>query len=771
MRSYLYLPYTIDIINEDTVLLPPDDELCMIYVLSGVVSLSCAPGQLLHEMDIYSHSAPQNPLQLSINGAVAVIRMDQAFAAACNDFKLFSVHLDSSDHTGNNYTRLNQRLLHMINDYFSDPLPPKAQLYDNGKRLIEDIINYFPCTEAPQSVRISQMKYILYHCYTRSLTLDELSAELGISPQYVSVYIRQFLQLPLTSWLMARRLKAAEGYLRYTDESITEIVSKCGFANFNAFNRAFHHQHGASVTAAAFRREHRHRGIPLAVSDHESYAAAQLLYTKYRQALPDIRQGLSHSHVTVEKSTRSFTLAPMPPADIIQFGIQDLISARQMEYMKYIRQYIPVRYVRFGGLLELIDYDEDSQTYVFQQVEKILLNLISMEIYPIITFIVSPKTDILPRFNALMEWLCASFGLRRIRDWQFEYILDSEYRVKTHPETRELNAMAEVISEITRCVREVSPDIKIGNGMFNTNFPVDFGEALLPYLKQIPPDFFSLQLYASIIPGQPSDLRVVQDYTITANRFVIYQKIKTYRNIILNTYPDREIPLYAQICFSLLKNNILNESLFAGAFLLSNMLICQKYVSHFTLPIMDDTCHFTYKYNARPYQGIYSLLTANGIPKPLFFAIRLLGDCGNLRIDQSDNYLIATDIDRSITILLVHYIHPDRFYCLHPQNLEPGDIYTIFSGAQPKVFDITLTDPDSDSYVVEEWTLDQEHGSVFDLWLGSNNTRHLSLDIIEHIRENVHPGYQYYQLRTPHRIVLHKELKPHEIRLIRLKPQ
>ena len=182
MRSYLYLPYTIDIFNSDTVLSPPDDELFIIYVLYGAVALSGPSGQVLHEMDIYTDSALANPLQLTINGAAAVIRIDYAFVASCNDFRLFSIHLDSSDHTGNNYARLNQRLLHITNDYFSEPLPSQTLLYNNAKQLLEDIISHFPCTDAQQPERTSRMKYLLYHCYTRSLTLDELSAELGISP-------------------------------------------------------------------------------------------------------------------------------------------------------------------------------------------------------------------------------------------------------------------------------------------------------------------------------------------------------------------------------------------------------------------------------------------------------------------------------------------------------------------------------------------------------------------------------------------------------------
>lgn len=773
MRSYLYLPYTIDIFDKNTLLSPADDELCIIYVLSGVVTICGCPGRTLHEMDIFSDNSLPFPQRLDIRGAAAVIRLDHSFVASCNDFKLFFVRLDSSDHTKNNYTQLNRLLMQLTHDYFSVPLPSRDQLYANGKKLIEEIFTHFPWTLSPAPARSNQMKYLLYHCYPRTLTLTELSAELKISPQYASVYTKHFLQMPLTSWLTARRLKAAQGYLKYTDDSITDIVAKCGFANFNAFNRAFHAQHGSSATAAIFRAHNRNTDIPLSVSDHPDYLPARRLYDKYRQALPQVRTDISRSQVSINTDTRRISLLEMPPADIIQFGINDLISARQVEYMKYIRQYIPIRYVRFGGLLELMEISEDTGTYTFQEAEKVLLNLIRMEVYPIITFIVSPKADIAARFRAFMDWLCPTFGLRRIRNWQFEYILDGEYRMKAHPDPGELTAMAAVIETITRCVKEVSPDIKVGNGMFNTNFPVDFGEALLPYLQkaQVIPDFFALQLYASVLTKPQPDLRTAQEYTISANRYAIYQKIKTYRNIIRNTFSDRDIPLYAQICFSLLKNNILNESLFAGAFLLDNMLKAQKYVSHFTLPIMDDSCHFIYKYNDRPYQGIFSLLTANGIPKPLFFAIRLLQDCGNLLIDRSEDYLVTTDIDRSISILLVHYIHPDRFYCLHPQNLKPKDIYTVFSNPQPKSFDITLTSPAAGSYLVEEWCLDTKHGSVFDLWLNSGNAQHLPLDIVEHIKESVHPGYTYYQLKTREKIVLHEELSPHEIRLIRMRPQ
>ncbi len=120
---------------------------------------------------------------------------------------------------------------------------------------------------------------------------------------------------------------------------------------------------------------------------------------------------------------------------------------------------------------------------------------------------------------------------------------------------------------------------------------------------------------------------------------------------------------------------------------------------------------------------------------------------------------------------MLNYVHPTSFYCGHPKQLLPKDFYTIFPKQPQKKFELSLSPAKAESYLVEEWLLNKEHGSIFDLWLSSNNVSALSLNTIQHLKNNVHPSFRYYRLKADESLTLHEKLSAHEVKLLRLTPE
>lgn len=767
MEPYIFLPFYIDILDTSGHIDIHSNEQCLCYVFSGQVMLE--DGSFLHRADICSASASFFA-KLSDNAKLAVIYIENTFLSSCNDYHLFYPHLDSRTDTRHNYMRLAYHIQTLCREYFAVPSPDAKTLIAPAKTLVFELLTAFSHTDSDRPTLQNHLEYLINYHYNDSLTLEALALESQKTAQYLSVYIKRQTGRTLTGALTAKRLAASEYYLRYTKFPITEIISLCGFSNFNVFNKAFKNHYG--VSASLLRKKYSPDVcLPAFAAGHPGFFHAQKLYAQnYEEILPSSNTHDVYKKIQIDR----FSGSAVVPVDILHLSLKNnILTATALDYLKYIQQSIPLKMIRVNGLLDIAANDFASNGYIFIHAEEILINLIQLNLRPIISFIIEPESGIVRKFLAFFQFILGAFGLSRIQNWQFEYNIANWLRVSNDNTEKNIHACAWMIKEITEAVKAASPDIKIGTSIFNSNFPTDANEALLRHLKafNIIPDFFSFQLYASCLETPQTDFRNASDYHLSTNRFYIYQKIQTYEHLIKSIFKKKTWQVYAHICCTLLKSNIINETLFAGTFLLMNILKAGELVDHYILPIPDDSCHFTYQPNSHIFHGINSLLTDKGLPKPLFFAVKLLCRCGNLKIAASDSYLISMDTDYTITVLMLNYVHPTSFYCGHPKQLLPKDFYTIFPKQPQKKFELSLSPAKAESYLVEEWLLNKEHGSIFDLWLSSNNVSALSLNTIQHLKNNVHPSFRYYRLKADESLTLHEKLSAHEVKLLRLTPE
>lgn len=90
--------------------------------------------------------------------------------------------------------------------------------------------------------------YIQEH-YGRNISRQEIAEAVGISQNYLSEIFTRELGLPPWEYLNRYRIKRAKELLRRTDESITAIAARVGFADSAYFSRVFRKQVGRSPRA------------------------------------------------------------------------------------------------------------------------------------------------------------------------------------------------------------------------------------------------------------------------------------------------------------------------------------------------------------------------------------------------------------------------------------------------------------------------------------------------------------------------------------------
>lgn len=84
----------------------------------------------------------------------------------------------------------------------------------------------------------SSMNYIDTHL-DEPLTLEQIAAVAAMSPSYFSQLFKSLNGFSPWEYIVEKRIELAEMLLLSTEESVLDIVFKCGFNNTTNFNRAF----------------------------------------------------------------------------------------------------------------------------------------------------------------------------------------------------------------------------------------------------------------------------------------------------------------------------------------------------------------------------------------------------------------------------------------------------------------------------------------------------------------------------------------------------
>ena len=80
--------------------------------------------------------------------------------------------------------------------------------------------------------------YIFRHLHT-VITLDDLAAEMGLSPAYLSVLFKKETGLPLADFIQVQRIEEAKSLLRFSEYRISEIGAHLSFSSQSYFTSVF----------------------------------------------------------------------------------------------------------------------------------------------------------------------------------------------------------------------------------------------------------------------------------------------------------------------------------------------------------------------------------------------------------------------------------------------------------------------------------------------------------------------------------------------------
>lgn len=94
--------------------------------------------------------------------------------------------------------------------------------------------------------------YINQHLYS-TLSLHDVSAYIGVTPQYLTTLFKQETGMPLYNYIQYKKIEEAKALIKYTSKSFTVIANALGYSSIAHFSNAFKANIG--MTPSQYRRK------------------------------------------------------------------------------------------------------------------------------------------------------------------------------------------------------------------------------------------------------------------------------------------------------------------------------------------------------------------------------------------------------------------------------------------------------------------------------------------------------------------------------------
>ncbi|HPE92372.1 MAG: AraC family transcriptional regulator [Sphaerochaeta sp.] len=123
--------------------------------------------------------------------------------------------------------------------------------------------------------KIYEITSYMHSHFEEDLPLAEIALKFSISPFYLSRQFKEVTGTTYITYLQLVRVRNAQNLLLYSNTSIRDICSRCGFSSFSQFNRVFHKY--CNMNPTEFRKDVNHQSqLLLRQSDPERNAHASL---------------------------------------------------------------------------------------------------------------------------------------------------------------------------------------------------------------------------------------------------------------------------------------------------------------------------------------------------------------------------------------------------------------------------------------------------------------------------------------------------------------
>ena len=737
---------------------------------------------------------PQDDFSVTIPDArtcaAAFISFQYNFFLKNIPYAIEGLNLDEKNYTPEMYDTIFFRTVDFIDKYFIESENQDAYRNLNANDYVcflQEVCSggeHRASTSDKKAQRIFHIKDYVERNYTSSITLNDLAAELKLTPQYLATFIRKNMNMTFNQMLYKIRLSYAVRDLVDTSDSITHIAFNYGFPNLASFNRIFKSVY--KKTPLNYRTQYKKNMAYLDILPPDIYD-----YEKSREIFHQCHLKTPGSAPQPEDLTvgePSSVHIPHIWTRILNLGYgKELNDFTLHEHINTVIENFSFEYGRIYGLFhpDLITYNEEEHTWNYHRVDTLLDILKYFHLKP---FIVLGKPEPVfgedgqpvymytnqdfpdfPRaFRSFINHCRQRYSLEYLEQWIFEFsynMVEEGYFSKNQFYYTFLKNSAEAY----RILKGISPAIQFGGpGHRLAQSEQPLFHLLNCWTKEgIRPDFITVNAFAmerSSLKPLPTQHRYSTDPSIHRTHLLSLRET-------LKNYYETDLPIYIiELGFTFMTKRYLADSRFSACYVLNNMIELYDLCQGAALPTVSDL-HYMRLGLGGLLCGGNGLITVDGIKKPVFFALMCLKNLGKTLCRQGPGYVITHHKNQDYRIILWNYKHPNNYFCAHFDYKITGENYEhIYNDDTDKEYTLRLGQLKSGKYFIIEYTMTKEYGSILDKWQQCGTEVPLLPPMIAKLKLQTEMDFSYRILTIRPETALHYRLEPHFIKMICIIP-
>lgn len=649
------------------------------------------------------------------------------------------------------------------------------------KFLISTAYTTVPAEQDRFSERIGQIDAYMRNNYHRAISLKDLSETLYLSVGYLSRFFKKTYGMSFVDYLYNIRLYHAMDDLLYTDESITTIAYESGFPSVAVFDKVFRRRYGE--TPSSYRKK--------VVKSGESKQNVTLP-TAAAEGVRDYLQSHAFSQdEAIERVELSVDVQSSSPLrrfweeTINACPAQSLLQTEMQEHLLLLHDMVAFEHVRIWDIFSrdmLIDFGHIDDPLNFSRIDSLLDFLVRYHLKPHIEL--GPKPKRVTRVanhkvlrhtpypsvriwkqavDAFIRHIVSRYGVEEVTDWRVELWLDEYEPLNRKTMGNYLDLFEATIVSCKRYCR----GIEVGGCGYTTSTAEEWLVQLIDCWGKRSsslPDFFSAGMY----PYQTyrNDDGTVRGVRSTDERAVLHgiQRLRT----LLDEHGFDSVPLYiTEWNGSVSARNHMNDTCFKGAYVVRNILDAYGSTDIMAYFSASDRESDFYDSNL-PLYGGSGLITKDAIFKPAGLAFSLMNKLFPRFIAKSENALITTNGENQYGIIC----HNQRelnslYYRTDEDKIDSAGIGSFFDDRQRLAIKLDLQNVEDGAYLARVFRVNQQFGSVLDMWRNMGYERDLSREDIAYLRKTCEPLLTIEQYSSHnHMLSLDIELEANEVLLL-----
>jgi len=667
------------------------------------------------------------------------------------------------------------QLLHILTNNFL------VQSYD---KRFEQIVNKY-------DERTQKILAYIHSNYKKQMSLEELSKKLYLSSAYLSKYIKKQLGMTFIEYLNNIRLHHAVSELLYTDHSIMRIALDSGFPNTASLNKVFKGTY--HTTPSAYQAEKKKKTVIKKDKEEQQLIRDKLDSYFDKNPVQTVDVGERYQQYIVVDCSESEVLIKNWNKMINIGRAKDLLRSDVQKHVQILKDKLGFSYIRFWDILTedmYIDINDKQGKYNFDMLDRCLDFLVENHLRPYMdlgfksfklirsskefsqaTDLVSPESlkefdspEIAFRFvTSFISHMVNRYGLEEIEEWYFE-VWKPEEEFPKNDKTINLKYY-KIFDNIYSAIKQFSKKIKVGGAGLGIRFgQKNFKEMLLGWKEaRCQPDFLSLYCY----PYVPGEYKGVQLSKFSTDKSHMKNQLMMARRIMEDTdFRINELHV-TEWNSTVVNRNNLNDSCYKGAYIMKNLIDCIEYSDCIGYWSGSDILADYYD-SSLILNGGCGLLTKDGIAKPALYAVEFLNKLGGQVIDKGDNYIVTTQKGNKYTIACHNYKHYNYKYYLQPEDdIDIKGQNRLFDNLEEIHLKFQLKNVENGVYLVKNYSVNENNGSVQDEWLHMHLTPNIGLEEIKYLRQVCTPRLSMKEYQVENKILnLEIVLLPNEIQYI-----